>query len=160
MKLVGWNCCMALHDKLPLLADLSPDVAVVPECANIATLRRKAPGSMPPSVAWIGDNPNNGLGVFGFGDFHVSLDPCYDATIHWIAPIRIEACSALTTTVVPLLRGRRANRPTIGVTALRTAPRSTLTTASCRTSGSLQSANSRWGLSTNGLARGTATTCR
>lgn len=81
---------MALHDKLSALAELMPDVAVVPECANQATLRSKAPLFVPPSVVWVGDNPNKGLGVFAFGDYRVSLDPCYDASIRWIAPVRVE----------------------------------------------------------------------
>lgn len=90
MRIVGWNCCMKLHKKLPVLATLEPDVAVVPECANIDILRSKAPLFVPPSVVWVGDNQHKGLGVFGFGDFRVTLDSRYDPTIRWIAPIRVE----------------------------------------------------------------------
>jgi hypothetical protein len=81
---------MRLHDKLPLLAALEPDVAVVPECANIDILRRKAPLFVPPSAVWVGDIPNKGLGVFGFGDFRVTLDSCYDPSLTWVAPIRVD----------------------------------------------------------------------
>lgn len=90
MRIVGWNCCMALDGKMPLLAALEPSVAVVPECANIETLRNKAPLFVPPSAVWVGDNPNKGLGVFGFGDYRVTLDACYDSSIRWIAPIRVD----------------------------------------------------------------------
>src|SRR5581483_9402077 len=90
MRIVSWNCCMAFHDKLPLLVELAPSVAVVPECADVATLRRKAPLFLPPSAVWVGDNPNKGLGIFGFGNYSVSLDPCHDAAIRWIAPVHVE----------------------------------------------------------------------
>ena len=34
MRLVEWNCRMALHRKLFLLNDLNTDLAIVPECAE------------------------------------------------------------------------------------------------------------------------------
>ena len=34
MRLVAWNCAMALHRKLPALPALVPDLAVISECAH------------------------------------------------------------------------------------------------------------------------------
>ena len=63
MRLVVWNCNMALHNKYEHLLGLAPDIAVIPECANIDVMREKAPGFLPTSSIWIGDKRHKGLGV-------------------------------------------------------------------------------------------------
>ena len=55
---------MALDRKLAALLSLSPDIAIVPECAEPERLRRKAPGHACAGAVWAGDNPNKGLAVF------------------------------------------------------------------------------------------------
>jgi hypothetical protein len=73
-RLAVWNASMAVHAKLSRLAEIEPDIAVVPECASIEIVRRKLAGDAPPhSMAWIGMKPNKGLGVFGFGGTSVML---------------------------------------------------------------------------------------
>ena len=89
MRLVFWNCNMALHAKLPALAALRPDVAVISECATPKIVRQKAPLLMPDSATWIGQNPQKGLGILGFGEYGVALDPAYDASLRFVAPVSV-----------------------------------------------------------------------
>ena len=57
---------MALHDKYKHLLALKPDVAIIPECANVDLIRKKAPDFVHSSSIWVGDNCHKGLGVFAF----------------------------------------------------------------------------------------------
>ena len=41
MRLIFWNCNMALHRKFDAVADLKPDIAVISECADPPTLLRR-----------------------------------------------------------------------------------------------------------------------
>jgi exodeoxyribonuclease-3 len=88
LRIVAWNANMAVHRKLDALLSLRPDVAIVPECANPATLTAKT--SQPiTSMVWIGEKPNKGLGVLAFGDYSLELCPEYDARLEWIAPVAV-----------------------------------------------------------------------
>src|SRR4051812_7895168 len=71
LRVVVWNANMAVHRKLDLLVEsLRPDIAIIPECATEDVLRRKGGLLLPDfSMAWVGTNPNKGLGVFGFGEY-------------------------------------------------------------------------------------------
>jgi len=73
LRLVVWNCRMALKRKAAALLSLEPDVAVVPECADLATpdLAALLPGMA--GNAWVGPNKHKGLGAMAFGDY--SLTP-------------------------------------------------------------------------------------
>jgi exodeoxyribonuclease-3 len=90
MKIVAWNCNMALHKKLERLLSLQPDVAIISECASAELIAQKAISFNPSSSIWIGDNRNKGLGVFTFGNFKGLLSPIYQRNIPYIAPIQIE----------------------------------------------------------------------
>lgn len=89
MRLVAWNCQGGLHSKLSHLLALEPDIAVVSECATTSILREKAPFFIPQSSTWIGDLRDRGMAVFGFGDYSVELDECYDKSLKLVAPIRV-----------------------------------------------------------------------
>ena len=89
MRLVFWNCNMALHAKLPALAALRPDIAVISECATPEIVRRKAPLLMPGSAVWVGQNPQKGLGILAFGEYQVTLDPAHDASLRFVAPVSV-----------------------------------------------------------------------
>lgn len=88
MRIVVWNCNMALGPKLPVLAALRPDVAVVTECAEA-----HAGGDLfasQPSRCWVGDSRHKGLAVLGFGDYTVAADPaghCPDSK--YFLPVRV-----------------------------------------------------------------------
>ncbi len=89
VRLVFWNCNMGLHKKLEALASLRPDVAVVSECAKPEIVASKTQAQMPSSMTWVGENPQKGVGVLGYGDYQVTLDPAYDAPVQFIAPVRV-----------------------------------------------------------------------
>jgi exodeoxyribonuclease III len=90
MRVVVWNCSMAFHRKYQHLLALKPDIAVIPECANVETLATNAHDFQPTSSVWIGDNPRKGLAVFTFGSFRVGLSDGYRDDCPYIAPIIIE----------------------------------------------------------------------
>jgi exodeoxyribonuclease-3 len=87
MRMVTWNCNMALHKKFYSLCAQKPSIAIVQECADLERLRDKTSAHFPDSAVWVGENPNKGLGVFGFDGYKVELHQSYDASISIIAPI-------------------------------------------------------------------------
>lgn len=95
MRIVAWNCNMAFHNKFEHLLALKPDIAVISECADRGIVSRKAPTFNPSSWAWIGDDPNKGLGVFTFGAFRGRISPNYRKDFPFIAPIRIDGPTPL-----------------------------------------------------------------
>ena len=70
MRLVVWNCAMALHRKADALLRLEPDVALVCECAEPARLRQRGDADwIETEPVWIGENPNKGLAILAFNGF-------------------------------------------------------------------------------------------
>ncbi len=90
MRLVVWNCNMALHKKLDALASLRPDVAVICECANPEIVRLKSKGVLPESVVWVGESKNKGVAVISLGPWRVRLDEAYDPAIRHVAPVHVD----------------------------------------------------------------------
>jgi exonuclease III len=60
MKIVVWNCRMALARKRQPLYGLQPDIAVIPECSKSDLELCLHDGF---DGRWFGDNPRKGLGV-------------------------------------------------------------------------------------------------
>src|SRR5262245_45664945 len=92
MRLVAWNCNMALHRKLAALLTLKPDVAVLSECASplrlAARLGASALGCEP---VWIGANPDKGVAVLAFNGYRARLvEEVYRRSRRFIAPVRID----------------------------------------------------------------------
>ena len=81
---------MAFHRKYEHLLALQPDIAIIPECANIDLITKKAPGFSQSSSIWIGDNKQKGLGVFTFGAFVGKKSPIYLDQFPYILPMRID----------------------------------------------------------------------
>jgi len=69
MRLVAWNCNMALPRKWNALMALHPDIAVISECANPAVLADKGIETTPETMLWMGKTRNKGLGIFSFNDY-------------------------------------------------------------------------------------------
>lgn len=61
MQLITWNCNQAFRKKQEQLINLTPDIAVIPECENPA---EKGDWSAFTDWQWTGDDPHKGLGVF------------------------------------------------------------------------------------------------
>lgn len=90
MRLVLWNCNMAFHAKYSSLVDLTPDIAIICECANTEILERRAPAFQPTSAVWIGDNANKGLSIFTFGSFTAVKSECFVDECPYILPVHID----------------------------------------------------------------------
>jgi hypothetical protein len=84
MRLVTWNCRMALDRKREAVRRLGADVLVVPECARGSALALE-PGV---SFAWRGDHANKGLGIFGLNGWRVSALPEEDP-LPWALPVAV-----------------------------------------------------------------------
>jgi exodeoxyribonuclease-3 len=102
VRLVAWNCRSAFHRKIDVLTRLSPDIAIVAECANLQLLFRRTPQTFEPtSAVWVGSaNPHKGLAVFAFGDYRLSQDDCYDPHITFAVPVRVEGPMSLNLVAV------------------------------------------------------------
>ena len=106
LRLVVWNCNMALHKKVDALAGLRPDVAVICECAKPEIVRAKSKGRFPESVVWAGDNPNKGIAVIGTGPWRVRLDESYDPPIRHVVPVHVDGPSPFRLLAVWAFNGR------------------------------------------------------
>jgi exodeoxyribonuclease III len=84
MRIVTWNCGMALARKVPSLLALNPDIAVVQECSNksVEVLRNHGFSGL-----WFGANPNKGVGVFC--SKKLTLRAEHDLFGKWVIPLRV-----------------------------------------------------------------------
>jgi exodeoxyribonuclease-3 len=90
VRLVTWNCNMALHRKFAALRRLEPDIAVVCECAEPARwLSRGDCSALSAPPVWIGDNPHKGLGVLAFNGYAARLAEPFHRTLRYVAPIHV-----------------------------------------------------------------------
>jgi hypothetical protein len=88
-RLVIWNCAQGLQKKYTLLQDLKPDIAIVPECADQATLLKKAPDFAFGNMLWTGLNKNKGLGVFSFGETKIESVAIKDNQGYLFLPVKV-----------------------------------------------------------------------
>lgn len=91
MRLVAWNCNMALHRKFDALLRLNPDVAVISECAQPEQLRARGldlDGVSGP--VWIGENRHKGLAVFGFNGYSVYPAEEIGWRLRHIVPVHVD----------------------------------------------------------------------
>lgn len=90
MRIVSWNCNMAMHRKADALLALKPDIAVVSECAEPFQLGKKSQTDwLESEPVWIGQNPAKGLAVFGFNGYHPCLSESYSTRLRYVAPVHI-----------------------------------------------------------------------
>ena len=90
MRLVAWNCNMAMHRKLDALRSLAPDVAVLSECARPDIVAERAGlADLGADSVWVGANRHKGLAALGFNGYRVSLDERYKASHRYVAPVRV-----------------------------------------------------------------------
>jgi exodeoxyribonuclease III len=84
VRIVTWNCGMALAPKAPSLLALRPDIAVVQECSKKSVDALSGHGL---SGLWFGANPNKGLAVFCSREFKVQA--VGDVFGKWVVPVRV-----------------------------------------------------------------------
>jgi hypothetical protein len=90
LRIVTWNCGMALARKASSLLALTPDIAVVQECSKKSVDVLHGCGL---SGLWFGTNPNKGLAVFCSEEFKIqAVDKVFGK---WVVPVRI--CGAVST---------------------------------------------------------------
>jgi hypothetical protein len=84
MRIVVWNCKMAMARKRQHLYDLRPDIAVIPECFKESLelcLKEGFDGR------WFGDNPLKGLGVVAARPLHIARTQ--KPRNRWVVPLSI-----------------------------------------------------------------------
>jgi exonuclease III len=84
MRIVAWNCRMALARKRQHLYALQPDIAVIPECARPDLELCLHDGF---DGRWFGNNPRKGLGVLVRKPLHISRTE--KPPNRWIVPLSI-----------------------------------------------------------------------
>ena len=95
MRLVAWNCNMALHRKVDALLALRPDVAVISECAESVRLQSLSRTRWIESdPVWIGRSATKGLAVFCFNGYRARLSDQYTPSLRHVAPIEITGPAA------------------------------------------------------------------
>jgi len=89
LRIVIWNCGMALHKKSEALMSLRPDIAVIPECAKPGIVQKKAAEFELSDAEWIGNWKQKGLGVFSFGDLRLEVSPAYQDIYELFLPVHV-----------------------------------------------------------------------
>lgn len=82
MILATWNCCRGAYaSKIPLLAPLAPDIAVVPECA--------VPTAQSETCLWFGDNPRQGIAIAASNGYQLRALPVKARIPKFVIPIQV-----------------------------------------------------------------------
>jgi len=89
MRILVWNINMAAHKKISLLRQLTPDIAIVPECAAPEVVVSKCPGFTFTDAQWHERSRHKGLGVFSFGNFRLTRSPDFDPRFAVFMPIEV-----------------------------------------------------------------------
>jgi hypothetical protein len=84
MRIVVWNCKMALSRKRQHLYDLYPDIAVIPECSRNCLHLCLQDGF---EGRWFGDNLSKGLGVLVASPLHIAR--AQKPRSRWVVPLSI-----------------------------------------------------------------------
>jgi exodeoxyribonuclease-3 len=92
MKLVTWNCAMALHKKHEKLLKFDADIMVIQECSR--AFIKQSGRSQGWSSAWFGKNLNKGLGVIAKAPWTIrearALKPKWIAKLVIGGPVPLE----------------------------------------------------------------------
>src|ERR1039457_3815777 len=89
MRIVVWNCNMALHKKLDALARIAPDVIVLPEAGEPSRLPERMVLAATRTYEWIGGISYKGLGVMAFAPFELEPACPPDRNLEWVLPLRV-----------------------------------------------------------------------
>jgi len=88
VRIVVWNCKMALFRKRQHLYDLHPDIAVIPECSQSCIENCTRDGFV---GRWFGANPRKGLGVLVAKPLHIAHTG--RPAGRWVVPLTISGDS-------------------------------------------------------------------
>lgn len=84
MRIVVWNCKMALSRKFQFLQSLSPDIAVIPECSRSSI---DVAANCEADGRWFGSNLKKGLGVLVRKPWSIVENG--EPENRWIVPLQI-----------------------------------------------------------------------
>jgi exonuclease III len=110
MKLVTWNCAMALHKKHEKLVQFDADILVIQECSR--TFIRQMNRSEGWTSVWYGKNPNKGLGVLVKAPW--TIRSAYAMRPRWAAKLVIDGPVPVELFPVWACKGNRAAQEYIG----------------------------------------------
>jgi endonuclease/exonuclease/phosphatase (EEP) superfamily protein YafD len=96
MRIVVWNCKMALSRKRHHLYALRPDIAVIPECSQRCLKLCLQDGF---EGRWFGNNPRKGLGVLVAKPFHIVR--AQKPRSSWVVPLSITESTGGSTSGSP-----------------------------------------------------------
>ena len=122
MRIVVWNCNMALHRKLDALMRIAPDVVVLPEAGEPSKVLPQVLTSADRTYEWIGNNAHKGLGVMAFEPFYLQRACLPDRNLEWVLPLHIRgkidftllAVWAMNHRASPRATGRNRDRQVVG----------------------------------------------
>jgi len=89
MRILVWNINMAAHKKIALLQQLAPDLAILPECAAPEVILAKYPEFTFTDAQWVERSRHKGLGVFSFGNVHLTRSSAFDPRFAVFLPLRV-----------------------------------------------------------------------
>lgn len=99
MRLVTWNARKGkFATKVPLLATLDFDIAVIPEIA--------APAEETPQILWFGDNPKQGMAVVAKAPYSLQRMPELPGVPRYVIPIAVGGPRAFVLLAVWTLGGQ------------------------------------------------------
>lgn len=89
MTIITWNCNMAFRKKWPRIVSFQPDLLIIQECEQES--KYKASQRIPNynEFIWVGDNPNKGVGILSFNDYHIELVEDYNKAFRYVIPIKV-----------------------------------------------------------------------
>jgi exodeoxyribonuclease-3 len=88
LRFLTWNCQGAFRKKYSLVADLTPDIAVIQECEHPDRIPWKQ-GHAPSASLWFGSKPTKGLGIFSWTNLSFQTVENYDPSIRYCIPILV-----------------------------------------------------------------------
>jgi exodeoxyribonuclease III len=90
MKIIAWNCNMAIRKKAGIILALQPDILVIPECEHPDKLKFNPEISKPVDTLWFGKNLNKGLGIFSYSNFRFTVLDIYNPDLKMVIPISVK----------------------------------------------------------------------
>lgn len=80
---------MAFRKKAKFILTHNPDIVIISECENPEKLKFSNEVQTPNDILWYGTNPNKGLGVLSYSNYHFQLLNCHNPDFKNILPIAI-----------------------------------------------------------------------
>lgn len=80
---------MAFRKKAEFILTHNPDIVIISECENPEKLKFSNEVQTPNDILWYGTNPNKGLGVLSYSNYHFQLLNCHNPDFKNILPIAI-----------------------------------------------------------------------